>query len=1236
MAPTVVAELVAPDDFNKLCRRDPFFNREEFLEILQRLENTEEYPCRDDAWAATAELLAQSAFDLADLPALLWKKALPLLNGNSLGRMLAMQVRLGLFTTQQAVKLAFRKDHPRAAGMNSLDSRAPEYFASFHQYWLRFEEAEALSEMLPAIIKSFPDKNKQPKILGKFLVALAEVAPAVVANHSGIWLPMISSYHGDFLWDIWVGVVPHLAGEQAAPWIKVLNADCKCPRCGGEGRISQETIKYLQSQGYSVGSWTPDGCGFCKEKGIVPGFVARLAPVDGTWSRILKQTPYVSMDQFQEDLKLIETDPSWENAWWSAAVRLTQLDSHPTELGKRLWKCARTHLDDFGMGVTLACLVSTGVFGWREAAELAVSPDHPHTYNRSLLNSSAVAEGFFSCHDFWLRDENIRQVCAEAPQCLEHIPSPQNLFDILSTFAFALPDRFPEALVECEDFWFRLLGDLPKEVGSDGVPSVRELVVIKVCRSGLGQMSPEDAEHWTDRLIAETDGLGDWHFSQADGEILKLVGTRFGSEKFESLLPRMLERIRNLPDSNYAPFAIGCLALGFSGYPGLSLETYRCLCEFLFDSGMDEAFSTVNIKTDPFELYPSAASNLVRSISRNCDVLFGWEVFQYLVRVAGLAKLPVNRAESLAQLACGLNKSFPGWRSRAILLLLDRTEQVKNAEMLTKALEEISKLMASIWQQSEFKPILARLIELSRSVTTKKNLVYMAWIPNLIVAIPDILQALPVRIHTFETIFENLEPETGGTIIAPLMDILTALSIQGDFSRLFQKLLAWIDRLPVTNKYQSVGLINVLERTACSKNPFGENYHFLANQIVHRLLNGRPLSTYGRIKYDSRGFDNLRREYLKTGQGVILALEILSFVGRSPDAPWHDDWFIYELGHLASAIGESTAALPVGALSVGEFDRLMTDIQKLPMLEAHLEYAEPVYRGIPRLTALQAMLRRFQQVGDEAWRDGLIDRMLEHARSYEDPAHQKLLVGALLEGLGEGELTNWHKAALHKIANFTGENDRSDLSILQAGIVRKLLGSGDIPSASRLAAGIPDIDWRNQSLADVARVVAPSAPSEAVGMLEEILSPEVRGKLAVDLSALPSMTGEIEQVWALLRAAADDPETIQGTLVNLLERADAADLRGLITSLGLSSVQSQKPSMRPDGSETMDPVATILQSLEEAELITSKKRDRLSAWRDQHRAEIDQVIRKAVLDYMVAGNQVSPEDAEELERRPLG
>lgn len=1487
-APTVVAELVAPDDFNNLCRREPFSSREECLEIIHRLEDTGYYNCLDDAWAATAELLAQSAFDPADLPALLWEKALPLLHGNSLGRMLAIQVRLSLFTPQQAVVLAFRKDHPRATGISPLNSLAPKYFAFFHKYWLRSVDAETLSEILPEIIQNFPDKNKQPMILGKFLVALAEVAPEAVARRSDTWLPIISSYHGDFIWDIWVGVVPRLTAEQAAPWIKVLNGNCKCPHCGGEGRVSQETINYLKSDGYAVGNWTPSGCFFCKEKGIVPVFIARLQSVDWTWGRILQQKPHVSMDHFLEDLKLLESEPDWENAWWSTAVRLTRLDSHRIELGKRLWEGARPHLDDFGMGVTLACLVSAGVFGWREAAEFAVSSDHPRADNRPLLNSSVVAERFFSSHDFWLTDGNIRQVCAEAPQWLERIPSPQNLSNSLSALAFAIANRAPETLIKCEstwfellkklpwnggenefprtgatgaiardtlallpaqdalrwvdrlmeittgaqianhffvdmelirfagrhlgpeevfgflqrcigrakaisnpqvfqyamtwlsaglretwqaddrcfsllsemishaqseplwgrsnvensnednltaslswgysrqpwswDFfeelvgainslqdrvasgiglrgaarglqnrqtawldralamitskvvelpdrdqrsvffqemhpvlasrpnllleletdWFRLLGDLPKEDGSNMAPSVREQAVIQVCRGGLVQMSTEDVEHWTNRLIAETDGLGNWHFSQADGEILKLIGNRFGSEKFESTLPLMLERICKLPDLSYAPFAIGCLAFSVSGYSGLGLETYRCLCEFLIDSGMDEAFSMVSTREERYSYYPSAASQLVRSISGNRDAVLSWEVFEYLVQVVGKAKLPVNRAESLGQLACGLIDSFPEWGSRAIQLLIDRTEQLGNGILRPKALEEISKAVASTWQKPEYSIFLARLFELSRSVSTEKDKLLMAWIPSLFGAIPDISQALPVRIYTFETILEKLGPETDGKVVTPLMNFLTKFSIQADFLRLFQKLLAWIDCLRKTEKCNAFG--NVLNETGEIHNwgfietcPKDKNYLFLVSQIVRRLLNTEILDFNC-----NPGFDNLREVFLKTSRGIKISLEILAYLGANPNSKWYGEYhYRASLAHLASALAESTDPFLPESLQPSEFDELMTGIQKLGMPQEIVEgllfrkKTNP-YKGIPRLTALQAMLRRFQQVGNEAWRDGLIVRALEHARSYEDPAHQKLLVGALLEGLGEGELTNWHKSALHKIANFTCENERSDLSILQAGIVRKLLGSGDIPSASRLAAGIPDIDWRNQSLADVARVVAPSAPSEAVGMLEEILSPEVRGKLAVDLSALPSMTGEIEQVWALLRAAADDPETIQGTLVNLLERADAADLRGLITSLGLSPAQSQKPAMSPNGSGTMDPVATILQSLEEAELITSKKRDRLSAWRDQHRSEIDRVIRKAVLDYMVAGNQVSPEDAEELERRPLG
>jgi hypothetical protein len=65
-----------------------------------------------------------------------------------------------------------------------------------------------------------------------------------------------------------------------------------------------------------------------------------------------------------------------------------------------------------------------------------------------------------------------------------------------------------------------------------------------------------------------------------------------------------------------------------------------------------------------------------------------------------------------------------------------------------------------------------------------------------------------------------------------------------------------------------------------------------------------------------------------------------------------------------------------------------------------------------------------------------------------------------------------------------------------------------------------------------------------------------------------------------------------------------------------------------------DPLEPIVRQLMDAEVITARKRDRLKAWQNEHRHEIDEVIRRALLDYLIASEQLSPGDVDEIAPRP--
>lgn len=1486
-APRIVAELVAPNSFDHLARTVRFSSRKDCEEVIRRLDGLPKFYCRDDAWAATGELLAQSTFDPADLPRLLWDKAVPLLAGNSLGRMLAVEVRLGLFSWREALDQAFSLDHPRARNMGPLDGRGPETFAAFHAFWLRAEDAEALSAILPEKISNFPIAFKQPRILAMFLKLLAEVAPDVVARHGETWLRLIADYHGDFICDIWDSVLPRLPADRVRSWMAALNVVHACPRCGGSGQITDDTISTLQAESYAVGEWKPSPCGYCASKGAVPAFVARLAPTDGTFTRVLQRTPYSSREFVLHDLEALEADPSWPMAWAAAGTRLARADFPRADLGRRIWAGARVHLDGSALGRLLAALVGCGVLDWSEAIELAIPRDHTTGSAESPADQSGAALRFFANSELWLSSDNVWQAAEQAPMWLAGIDDANERSHTLAAFTNAIARHTPQALVAAEDrvldfvadlpwsckadeflrsnaaaaivrdtlcllpvedacrwidrlldmtdtaesprdffldrevirfaarhrsaddvlallerciaratsfadraqiptvltwlslaytwradercfatlieavshagqeendawglhdtgsnaeqllgalawgygeqpwswqiaeqivtracsardiearvrglrgavlglrnsqapwlaraqwvdqalrlllqkcielpkakeraavfqelhpllalrekllcdvepVWFELLRNLSDcpEKDPDGRP-LSDVAVILLSENALQHMPTRDVDHWVKRLLEASDcrtrSLGN-----ADAALLRLTGDRFGASRFAAMVSQLLGRIQQLPDRMYWPLNIGCLAQnGVAGHPVATADTYRMLCEALLASGLDDAFSAERAARDDEARYFSPAARLVKSIGDSRATPFGWDVFRALVDFVEQARIPDNRARGLGQLGFGLADVFPTWGRQAIQLLLERAERFGEGARRGLALEGISHAVMARWRSPDFLKWFSRLVAISRSTPSAPEVALNAWIACC--GTPP--QPSPRYTTIFQRMFdlllqcdEDLDTVSKVNLVGPMSSLMFAGVARQAFATLVGSLLAFIDRLPPTEEGQAAGLRAVLHATHFNSDLSMDEYLHLTSEVAQRLIRlpcGQ--NTYGAC-------NSFRQDQLLSGRGVILSLEMLARMAEFPGATFQEDWQVQGgLGLFASVLAQCEEPFPGSSVEARDFDRFLTAVQSLPMVEVMrdpwLEVTLDSYKGIPRLTAQAALLRRFMQVGDEAWRDDLIDRVLDHARSYENPAHQRMLVLALLEGLGEGDLTTWHRSALQKLTAFASVEDRGNLSILQHGIVRRLTHLGELTSAAQVARAINDPDLRSESLAEVARTMSTTTPAISVEMLDEIVSAEVRSRLAADLSSFPTMTDDVERVWTLLRAAADDPGTIQTALANLLSRTDIADVRGILATLGMAGLASPAAtptSVGPAGQAGSDPLAPIIQLLVEADLITTKKRDRLIAWRDEHKQEIDDVVRRALLEYLVASNQISQDDVDEL------
>jgi hypothetical protein len=236
--PPVVAGLVPVLDFDAWPERKPFADAEEFLAELGRMAGAAYCNCRDDAWAALAYLLFRSEFPRNDFPRRLWEQAHPFLQGNSLGKMVAVQAGMGLFAVPEALEVVFSRDHPRAPDLAPqwTDDRAPFHFARCHDLWLRAEDAAEVARLVPGRLNDLVDAGWRSSTLVGFLKPLAARTPAAVVATEGAWLQAVADLprtgreneypRNNAAYAIFLEVLPHLPAADAGRWVGRLLDEC--------------------------------------------------------------------------------------------------------------------------------------------------------------------------------------------------------------------------------------------------------------------------------------------------------------------------------------------------------------------------------------------------------------------------------------------------------------------------------------------------------------------------------------------------------------------------------------------------------------------------------------------------------------------------------------------------------------------------------------------------------------------------------------------------------------------------------------------------------------------------------------------------------------------------------------------------------------------------------------------------------------------------------------------------
>ena len=769
--------------------------------------------------------------------------------------------------------------------------------------------------------------------------------------------------------------------------------------------------------------------------------------------------------------------------------------------------------------------------------------------------------------------------------------------------------RWRSVLLECEDLCFRFLADVPLRRGNDEYP--RRAATLSLVRQFLPGLQAEDADRWVERLLGATAGCQDWHeFSAGDFALLCYAMGEFSTERIQQLLEQLLARIRELPERQAWPTALGFLT-GYGGSLRIGPEHFHALREAVTSTGLDNAWTLPDCEAG----LSSNAAGLAATIAQHAQAEWSWDAFRSLVQSLEAARIPANRAMGIREAAKGLRYRFDPWSHRALEFLIDRCQALLDGEQLGVALQGISLAVLQRWPSSQFDHLLDRLLAATSLGAEAAEQSLRPWLTQA----KEDAAPPPVMLRVLDRViaFLQQQPFPIPAVLAPaLVGFVSGFADRDEAKAGLDKILRMLDGVPLADDSRAHVLKAMLENVQWDFN-FGSERHrrYLQLEALLRLRN----LEFGPSKLEA--LDNFRWNQVNSPEYLQVVFEALVQLAGHPECQVAGSSVQAAIAALAAELEKIRA--PFAGLDRERFEVYFDAARRLPDARETGQDGRPALP--PCISCQAAVLRRFAAVGDPAWREALVGRVLEHARECQDPEHRRQLAIALLEGLETAALDPWQKSVLQKLATFTAGEEKIELSPLRKGIADRLSALGELADASRLARQVSDPQLRSEALANVSLALAPRAPGKAIGVFEEVMSAAERNRLAVELAGIPGMTADSKRVWKLLRAAADDPEVLQRTAGNLLAQSSSEEVHEFLRCLGWSGAATGQGVLE-----------AVLDELVSVDLVTAKKRDRILArLKAENGGALESLFRKAVLDYLVEEDHITAEDrAELLGKRP--
>lgn len=996
-----------------------------------------------------------------------------------------------------------------------------------------------------------------------------------------------------------------------------------CPRCAGGKEVTADRIRELMRSGHPVQDWKPGQCEYCGGVGRVPAIVAELVPLHDI-TAMPDRPAFADVDECLRVIGRLERAPfsaCRDDAWASAACLLAKAEWDRGDLPAELLSKARPFLFGNSLGRVLAAEIAMEFLTVGAAVELAFSPDHPRAADVGPLGQNAPAY-LMVHHELWMDAARGREAADACAKRIAGIADPTLRGDTLVVLLKALAAHCGEALADQARPWAHHVAELPV---TDGMRSgrrwPRSRTISRICDEVLTSLPESVARHWHESLMEAVfhDCERAHALEKTSQAFLYYAVKHWGPDDVDVVFSRLCAAIQRLPDRNEWAGAIGDLAEQLSRSGAASEERLNTLIGFVNGIGLDDAWI-------------GAGRGFSRAVTLCEDVAWAPEFFRRLLGSAAAVRTRDNQSAGISELGGGLQDTRPAWAAQAFESLVDGIERLfTDGNHRANALDGVGQSLLAHWREPYFHPLFGRLLDVSANAPVRPAdaFRYSSWV----VGLSDPIQrgAEPDYCAVFPTLFaETIEAirllpvEAQVTTVDAVASGLSSLAGLDAYADQFQVLLRFLDGFPVGEALRTTALSDVASTVCNNDKPFDAQ---AISEIGRRLLQcpAGPKKLEG-VSCLVDSMDVVERSSMRASLDVPdVSLTAFSCLGQADELSGHSRGRTSG-GEVVARLAwlVETLSAPLPGIESEDYEALFAALGGLG--ETTVEHRDMnqqvLYRGVPRQTVRAALLRRIGPVGDDAWRLGFIRRVLDGLRAEGKPEQSRHLVHAILHALGTVEIGAWHKEALELVLAFLTEERQADDSVLRRGVVAHLVRVGDVTRAARVAREVSSPALRSEALAEVARAMATALPDDAVALLQEIVSPEIRTRLAVELSA--SLSPDAERAWVLLETAASDPSRLQEIAVRLLARDPAADAHDLLASLGWT------PAAAPEAGAA----TAVLAEMVAAECITAKKRDRiLDRMTPAERAAIEADVRVAAVAALVRLGLVAAEEAADFAPR---